>query len=111
AGGRSYNVESRPSPEVDQRYAELHDAALQADLAFFRRPTWEVCLATAEVEERFNALRESLIEENVGHFAALGHDVVARLGRIHSRVRRLAPPRARRRAPAGPRRTFPAPGA
>src|SRR4029077_8117632 len=90
AGGRSYNVESRPSPEVDQRYAELHDAALQADLAFFRRPTWEVYLATAEVEERFNALRESLIEENVGHFAALGHEVVARLGRIHSRVRRLA---------------------
>ncbi|HET7042449.1 MAG TPA: hypothetical protein VFI13_10535 [Gemmatimonadales bacterium] len=90
AGGKSYNAESRPSPEADRLYAELHAAALRADLALFRRPSWEVYLATTEVEARFGALRESLIEENLEHFAALGHDVVARLGRMHSRARRLA---------------------
>jgi len=89
-GGKSYNAESRPSPEADQLYAELHDAALRADLDLFRRPTWEAYLATAEVEARFAALRERLIEESLAHFAALGHDVVARLGRMHSRARRLA---------------------
>jgi len=90
AGGKTYNAESRPSPEADRLYAELHDAALRADLDLFRRPTWEAYLATAEVEARFGALRESLIEDNMAHFAALGHDVVARLGRMHSRARRLA---------------------
>jgi hypothetical protein len=90
AGGRSYNAESRPSPEADQCYAALHAEALRADLELFRQPTWEAYLATAEVEIRFGALREDLIEENVKHFAALGHDVVVRLGRMHSRTRRLA---------------------
>jgi hypothetical protein len=90
AGGKSYNVESRPSPAADRLYAELHAAALRADLELFRHPAWGTYLATAEVETRFGALRESLIEENLAHFAALGHDVVARLGRMHSRARRLA---------------------
>jgi hypothetical protein len=90
AGGRSYNVESRPSDEVDRCYAELHEAALRADLAFFKRPTYEGYAAVTEAEERFGALRESLIESNLEHFAALGHDVVARLGRVHSRARRMA---------------------
>jgi hypothetical protein len=90
AGGRSYNAESRPSPEADRLYAELHAAALRADLDYFRRPTWETYLATAEIEARFAALREGLIEESLEHFAARGHDVVARLGRMHSRARRLA---------------------
>lgn len=90
AGGKSYNVESRPSPAADRLYAELHAAALRADLELFRRPTWEAYLATAEVEARFATLRESLIEESLAHFAGLGHDVVARLGRMHSRARRLA---------------------
>jgi hypothetical protein len=90
AGGKSYNVESRPSGEMDQHYAELHAAAQRADLAFFKRPTYEGYLAVAEVEERFGALRESLIEASLEHFAGRGHDVVARLGRIHSRARRIA---------------------
>lgn len=90
AGGKSYNVESRPSREMDRHYAELHAAAQRADLAFFKRPTWEGYLAVAGAEERFGALRESLIEANLEHFAARGHDVVARLGRIHSRARRIA---------------------
>ncbi|HEY0512827.1 MAG TPA: hypothetical protein VGH73_13035 [Thermoanaerobaculia bacterium] len=89
-GGQNYNAESRPSAAVDGEYARLHAAAMEADLAFFKRPTYECYLAVAAVEERFGALREGLIEENLEHFASQGHDVVARLGRLHSRVRRLA---------------------
>jgi hypothetical protein len=88
-GGRNYNAESRPSAEADREYAGLQAAALDADLAFFKRPAWDRYLAVAAAEERFGALRESLIEENLGHFASEGNDVVARLGRLHSRVRRL----------------------
>jgi hypothetical protein len=89
AGGRSYNVESRPTEELDRRYAELGDAAERADLAFFKRPTYAAYLALGRLEEELGALREDLIEANVRHFAAAGLDVVARLGRSHSRVRRL----------------------
>lgn len=90
AGGKSYNAESRPDPESDRRYAELHEAAERADLAFFKRPSYARYLELAQTEERFGALRESLVEANLEHFASEGFDVVARLGRIHSRVQRLA---------------------
>lgn len=90
AGGRNYNAESRPTAAADREYAELWEAALRADLAFFKRPTWDAYLPLAAAEERFGALRENLIEDNVEHFASRGHDVVARLGRLHSRVRRIA---------------------
>lgn len=89
AGGRSYNAESRPTDEVDRHYAELGDAAQRADLAFFKRPTYAAYLALALLEDELGALREDLIEANVRHFASEGLDVVARLGRSHSRVRRL----------------------
>jgi len=88
-GGRSFNAESRTSVEQDREYAELQEAALSADLAFFKRPTWERYLAVAAADERFGDLRESLIEENLHCFASAGYDVVARLGRLHSRARRL----------------------
>lgn len=90
AGGKTFNAESRPSAEMDARYAALHEAAQQADLKFFKRPLYEVFLAVSEVEEEFMTLRENLIEANLEHFASQGHNVVARLGRIHSAVRRLA---------------------
>jgi hypothetical protein len=90
AGGKSYNAESRPTPESDRCYADLRDAAERADLAFFKRPTYARYLELAAVEERFSALRESLVEENLELFASAGFDVVARLGRIHSRAQRLA---------------------
>lgn len=90
AGGKNYNAESRPTPEADREYEELRDAALRADLAFFKRPVWERYHPLAEAEERFGALRESLIEANLEHFAARGSNVVARLGRVHSRARRIA---------------------
>lgn len=89
AGGCSFNAESRPTAELDERYAALHEAAQVADLAFFKRPTYELYLALGKVEEELGVLREDLIEANVEHFAAAGHDVVVRLGRIHSRVQRL----------------------
>lgn len=89
AGGRSFNVESRPSAELDRRYGELYDRALRADLAFFKRPTYEVYLELARVEGAFGGLREELMEENLRHFAGAGFDVVARLGRVHSTVRRV----------------------
>jgi hypothetical protein len=88
-GGKSYNAESRPSAELDERYGELQQAALGADLAFFKKPTYERYLALAEAEASFGELRESLIEGNIEHFARGGHEVVARLGRLHSRARRL----------------------
>jgi hypothetical protein len=90
AGGRSYNAESRPSAALDREYARLRDAALTADRTFFQRPTYAAYLALAAAEGRFGALRQDLIEANLEHFAAQGHDVVARLGRVHSRARRLA---------------------
>jgi hypothetical protein len=90
AGGKSFNAESRTSVEEDRLYAELQTAALRADLAFFKRPAWEDYLRVAATEERFGALRQDLIEANLEHFASQGHDVVARLGRIHSRARQLA---------------------
>jgi len=90
AGGRNYNSESRPSASRDREYAALSEAALRADLAFFKRPTYGCYLDLVGVEERFTALREQLIEENLEHFASQGHDVVARLGRIHSQVRRIS---------------------
>ena len=89
-GGKSYNAESRPSAELDEHYGELQQAALAADLTFFKRPTYERYLALTDAEASFGALREDLVESNVEHFAAGGHDVVARLGRLHSRARRLA---------------------
>lgn len=89
AGGRSFNAESRPTAELDERYAGLYEAAQVADLAFFKRPTYSQYLALVKVDEEFSALREDLIEANVEHFASAGHDVVVRLGRIHSRVLRL----------------------
>jgi hypothetical protein len=88
-GGKSYNAESRHSAELDERYEELQQAALGADLAFFKKPTYERYLDLAGAEASFGELRESLIEDNIEHFALGGHDVVARLGRIHSRARRL----------------------
>jgi hypothetical protein len=90
AGGKSYNAESRPSAKLDRRYAELYEAAQRADLAFFKRPVYAVYLELMRAEERFGALRESLIEGNIEHFASRGNDVVARLGRMHSAIRRLA---------------------
>ncbi|MFP5286472.1 MAG: hypothetical protein ACLGI9_12095 [Thermoanaerobaculia bacterium] len=90
AGGKSYNAESRPDPDSDRHYAELHETAERADLAFFKRPTYARYLELAQAEERFGALRESLVEANLEHFASGGFDVVARLGRIHSSVQRLA---------------------
>jgi hypothetical protein len=89
AGGRTFNAESRPTAELDERYADLYEAAQVADLAFFKRPTYAQYLALVEVEAELGALREDLIEANVEHFASAGHDVVVRLGRIHSRVQRL----------------------
>ena len=89
AGGRSFNAESRPTAELDDRYAGLYEAAQVADLAFFKHPTYARYLTVVEVDEELGALREDLIEANVEHFASTGHDVVARLGRIHSRVQRL----------------------
>jgi hypothetical protein len=90
AGGRSYNAESRPDEAMDRLYAELREAAVDADLAFFKRPTYDGYQPLAAAEERFSTLRESLIEANLEHFASRGHDVVARLGRVHSRARRIA---------------------
>ena len=90
AGGKCYNAESRPDEATDRLYAELREAATRADLAFFKRPTYDGYQPLAEVEERFSTLRENLIEANLEHFASRGHDVVARLGRIHSRARRIA---------------------
>lgn len=88
-GGRSYNVESRPSAALDRRYGEFYDHALRADLGFFKRPTYEVYLDLAASEESFGRLRDDLMAENLEHFAAAGLDVVARLGRVHSTVRRI----------------------
>jgi hypothetical protein len=89
-GGTSFNAESRTSGEQDRLYAELRNSAACADLAFFKEPTYEGYVSVVEAEERFGALRQELIEANLEHFASCGHDVVARLGRIHSRARRLA---------------------
>jgi hypothetical protein len=90
AGGGNYNAESRPSAGSDREYAELSDAAHRADLAFFRKPTYAGYLTLIEIEERFSFQRDDLIEANLEHFASRGHDVVARLGRVHSPVRRIA---------------------
>jgi hypothetical protein len=90
AGGKSYNAESRPSAALDRQYAELHDAAMQADLAFFKLPLYTRYLALIDAEDQFGSLRQGLIEGNVTHFTSYHRDVVARLGRVHSRVRRLA---------------------
>ncbi len=107
AGGRSFNVESRPTAELDDRYAGLHEAAQVADLAFFKRPTYEQYLALVKVDEELATLREDLIEANVEHFAAAGHDVIVRLGRIHSRVQRLGRRGFHMRTRNGPGSFFP----
>lgn len=90
AGGKSYNAESRPSARMDRHYASLREEALAADLAFFKRPSFDRYLALAGIEARFGALREDLIAANLEHFASRGYDVVARLGRVHSTVRRIS---------------------
>jgi len=90
AGGVNYNAESRPTARLDRRYAELYTAAQRADLAFFKRPVYAVYRRVVVEEERFSRLRERLIAANVEHFTARGCDVIVRLGRMHSAVRRAA---------------------
>ncbi len=88
-GGRNFNAEARADEALDREYSRLYDATIRSDLAFFKEPTYARFLDLSRDEVAFGRFREDLMISNIEHFTSRGHDVIARLGRVHSRVRRL----------------------
>ncbi len=88
-GGRNFNAEARPDEDLDRRYSQLCDVAKRSDHAFFKQPTCASFRDFKRDDIAFGRFREDLMISNIEHFASRGYNVVARLGRIHSRVRRL----------------------
>jgi len=89
-GGENRNLEGRDDPTVDARYSELYRQAQQADLLFFKRPSFEIYRQIHPAEVEFQRFREERMLENLHRFTTAGKNVVARFGRVHSRVRHLA---------------------